>query len=103
MLFYFACEAAGASCARHSLRPFQFEGETFDVRTRAPAARSRRCVSFTRDVILHTATASPIFIPPPFVGRVAGRRPVGWGPVGRAHPHIAPHPGLRFALADPPH
>src|SRR5205823_11319531 len=42
--FIFACEAAGASRARHSLRPFQLEGETFDVMIRAPAARSRRCV-----------------------------------------------------------
>ena len=28
-LFYFACEAAGASRARHSLRPLMFEGGTF--------------------------------------------------------------------------
>ena len=26
--FYFACEAAGASCARHSLRPLISEGRT---------------------------------------------------------------------------
>src|ERR1700738_1818358 len=28
-LFYFACEAAGASSARYSLRPLIFEGRTF--------------------------------------------------------------------------
>src|SRR5205823_14252223 len=34
-----AHRAPGIPCAL-----FQFEGETFEVRTRAPAARSRRCV-----------------------------------------------------------
>ena len=45
---------------------------------------------------------------PVFVGRVAHRERsdtmcrVG-GLSDRAHPHMAPHPGLRFAVADPPH
>src|SRR5215212_3361951 len=32
MLFYFACEAAGASRARHSLRPLISEGRTFPAK-----------------------------------------------------------------------
>ena len=44
MLFYFACEAAGASSARHSLRPLNFRWLT-QCKTRADhAARSRKCV-----------------------------------------------------------
>ena len=33
-LFYFACEAAGASCARHSLRPLIEEGGTSEQNSR---------------------------------------------------------------------
>jgi len=44
-LFYFACEAAGASCARHSLRPLIFQGQDFQEKlARKRAARSRSCV-----------------------------------------------------------
>jgi hypothetical protein len=44
MLFYFACEAAGASSARHSLRPLNFRCASSSAKTRAHrAARSRRC------------------------------------------------------------
>src|ERR1700719_4397297 len=43
-LFYFACEAAGASSARHSLRPLNFGGSVSSGKTRAKgAARSRSC------------------------------------------------------------
>src|SRR5882757_2184362 len=40
--FYFACEAAGASRARHSLRPLIFSGQDLQSKTRVEcAARSR--------------------------------------------------------------
>jgi len=59
------------------------------------------CV-ITRDVILHIATASPVFIPPPFVGRVAGRRPVGWGlSVQRVVTSPPPRPQLRCGRPSP--
>jgi hypothetical protein len=35
MLFYFACEAAGASRARHSLRPLMFQKRKSKSNTRA--------------------------------------------------------------------
>jgi hypothetical protein len=35
MLFYFACEAAGASSARHSLRPLNFQMRFMASKTRA--------------------------------------------------------------------
>src|SRR6202047_3448953 len=47
--FYFACEAAGASCARHSLRPLIVQGQEFKAKTRARGAarsRSNACGSF---------------------------------------------------------
>src|SRR5467141_26115 len=47
-LFYFACEAAGASSARHSLRPLILEGATLRVKlARKCAARSRSCDSLS--------------------------------------------------------
>src|SRR6266516_7707318 len=42
--FYFACEAAGASCARHSLRPLIPRGEVLAKTRTHRAARSRSCV-----------------------------------------------------------
>src|SRR5260221_3998883 len=43
-LFYFACEAAGASSARHSLRHLNFRRRDVPGNRRAkPAARSRSC------------------------------------------------------------
>jgi hypothetical protein len=43
--FYFAYEAAGASSARHSLRPLIFQGQDFQAKlARKRAARSRMCV-----------------------------------------------------------
>jgi NAD(P)-dependent dehydrogenase (short-subunit alcohol dehydrogenase family) len=43
--FHFACEAAGASSARHSLRPLIFRRRDVPGKTRAKrAARSRSCV-----------------------------------------------------------
>src|SRR5918996_5970443 len=44
MLFYFACEAAGASSARHSLRPLMFQMALHDPKlARKCAARWRQC------------------------------------------------------------
>jgi hypothetical protein len=49
VLFYFAHKAAGASRARHSLRPLFSEGGTFPTKlARKRAARSRSCVYKTR-------------------------------------------------------
>jgi hypothetical protein len=46
MLSIFACEAAGASCARHSLRPLNFRWlYTMQNSRGIRAARSRRCVA----------------------------------------------------------
>src|SRR5438270_920626 len=107
--FIFACEAAGASRARHSLRPLVLGPMIHASLGRHRAAGMWRCVSFTRDVILRTATASGRFIPPPSSWggwRIvsAAIRCVGWGLVQkRTHPHIGPHPGLRLAVAVPPH
>jgi hypothetical protein len=42
--FYTTRAAAGASGARHSLRPLIFEGKTFRKNSRGCAARSRSCV-----------------------------------------------------------
>jgi hypothetical protein len=44
-LFYFACEAAGASSARHSLRPLIEEGGTFPAKLARNARRDREAVS----------------------------------------------------------
>ena len=44
-LFYFACEAAGASRARHSLRPLISEGATLRVNLARNARRDREAVS----------------------------------------------------------
>src|ERR1700730_9004891 len=43
--FYFACEAAGASCARHSLRPLISEDRTFQANLARIARRDRATVS----------------------------------------------------------
>jgi len=75
-------------------------------RTRVRAARSRRCVSFTREAHSAHGSSSLPRLRGVFVGRVAHRERsdtmcrVG-GLSDRAHPHD-PHPGLRFAVADPP-
>src|SRR5258707_2536737 len=44
-LFYFACEAAGASSARHSLRPLISEGGTFLANLARKPRRDRETVS----------------------------------------------------------
>src|SRR5712672_4656264 len=44
-LFYFACEAAGASSARHSLRPLISEGGTYLANLARIARRDREAVS----------------------------------------------------------
>jgi|ERR1700730_15475227 hypothetical protein len=43
--FYFACEAAGASSARHSLRPLIFQGQDFQANLARIARRDRETVS----------------------------------------------------------
>jgi hypothetical protein len=43
-LFYFACEAAGASSARHSLRPLISEGGKFRQNSREKPRRDRGIV-----------------------------------------------------------
>jgi hypothetical protein len=44
VLFHFAREAAGASGARHSLRPLMFRGQEVQENSREQAARSRSYV-----------------------------------------------------------
>jgi hypothetical protein len=44
VLFYFAREAAGASSARHSLRPLIFRRQDVQAKTRAHARRDREAV-----------------------------------------------------------
>src|SRR5215210_4587274 len=61
MLFYFACEAAGASSARHSLRPL-IESRTTPAKPRAAsAARSGSCVAAVV-IPRNIATAWELFI-----------------------------------------
>src|ERR1700738_79590 len=60
-LFYFACEAAGASCARHSLRPLMFRGGMFSQNSRENPRRDRGVVSRRHceersDEAIHLAT-----------------------------------------------
>src|SRR5207248_6811766 len=55
--FYFACEAAGALSARHSLRPLKFQTRKSTGKTRAHARRDRGGVSHCRVVPAH---AGPI-------------------------------------------
>src|SRR5260370_37830915 len=43
--FYFACEAAGASCARHSLRPLISQGQHFRPNLARNPRRDREVVS----------------------------------------------------------
>jgi hypothetical protein len=45
VLFSFAREAAGASRARHSLRPLNFQGQEFKENSRENARRDREAVS----------------------------------------------------------
>src|SRR6266404_7558495 len=45
VLFHFAREAAGASCARHSLRPLTSEGRTFSAKLARKVRRDRDAVS----------------------------------------------------------
>jgi hypothetical protein len=44
MLFSFACEAAGASRARHSLRPLNFQGQEFKANLARSLRRDREAV-----------------------------------------------------------
>jgi hypothetical protein len=77
MLSYFACEAAGASSARHSLRPLNFRCASDDSKLARITWRDRggvrgcvavktgtACVCELRDVIAYSTTASAVFIPP---------------------------------------
>jgi hypothetical protein len=67
MLFYFACEAAGASSARHSLRPLMFQTRKLP----AKLARMRGeiaevcvvgCLKCKRGVIAHERATLPAVI-----------------------------------------
>src|SRR5258708_36116483 len=60
-LFYFACEAAGASRARHSLRPLISRGEVLAKTRTHRAAGSRKLVCERRRCCLkiESATSSP--------------------------------------------
>src|SRR5205823_9605725 len=53
MLFYFACEAAGALSARHSLRPLKSQTRKSTGKPRAHARRDRGAVSHCRVVPAH--------------------------------------------------
>jgi len=44
-LFYFACEAAGASSARHSLRPLISQGQEIQANLARKPRRDRETVS----------------------------------------------------------
>jgi aspartate aminotransferase-like enzyme len=46
MLFIFACEAAGASCAQHSLRPLKLRGQ--DIRAKLARNARRECEVVSR-------------------------------------------------------
>src|SRR5260370_28908314 len=66
MLFSFACEAAGASCARHSLRPLISEGGTFTAklaRTRGEIAMlcrpTLRCLKIESDMRAKRSNLAP--------------------------------------------
>src|SRR5256885_9344397 len=106
MLFYFACEAAGASCARHSLRPLSL-GETFMHNSGASRRENVEvCVIYARG-----SFCTRVFIPPPSSCRLRGEGGTscaqrydvsGGGPVRQSASSHHPHPGLRFAVADPP-
>jgi hypothetical protein len=75
--FIFAREAAGASSARHSLRPLNFRCASDDSKLARITWRDRggvrgcvavktgtACVCELRDVIAYSTTASAVFIPP---------------------------------------
>src|SRR5205814_10525453 len=97
----FARETAGASRTRHSLRPLFWANESCTTRAHSRRDIAQVCAISTA-VILQTATASADFIPPPFVGRVAGRRPVGWGlSVQRVVTSPPPRPQLRCGRPSP--
>src|SRR2546423_201424 len=87
MLFYFACEAAGALSARHSLRPLMCQTRKSSGKTCAQAARSRRCG--LRRLLLNDVVLS---YPSPLWGGWPAEGRSGGGLSERAHPHIAPTP-----------
>ena len=73
MLFYFACEAAGASSARHSLRPLNFRCASHDPNLARIARRDRGGMgAFCARLI----TAFTVFIPPT-CGEGGAKRRVG--------------------------
>jgi len=96
MLFYFACEAAGASSARHSLRPLNFRCASHDPNLARIARRDRAGVGassgeygyarvrITRAIMAWSATASVVSIPPTrgvetSEARSGVARSAGWG------------------------
>jgi hypothetical protein len=109
--YFFPREAAGASSARHSLRPLNFRWLHVGKLARECAARSRRCgwVLSLPLVGSKRAKTSPSYPSSrEAVGRVARRewseRGVGWrcfpraGYLRMAIRYRAPHPALRATL-----
>src|ERR1700722_3801188 len=88
MLFYFACEAAGASSARHSLRPL-FGGR--DLLANLGRIAPRECGSVSQRHCEERPVVSPYLRARQ---RVVGRGR-GWGSVGR-------HRCCRCVLKHPP-
>jgi hypothetical protein len=61
MLFYFACEAAGALSARHSLRPLLFQTRKSSGKTRAHARRDRESVGGVSTGVIASGAKQSIF------------------------------------------
>src|SRR5437764_2626832 len=98
----FAREAAGASCARHSLRPLSWanvlhNSGVFTRRDRGGVCGHLRATSFGT-LQRHRRPSS---LPHLWGGWAAEGRSVG--AVRESASSRRPHPGLRFAAADPPH
>src|SRR4051812_10821067 len=120
MLFYFACEAAGALSARHSLRPLMFQMARATAKL-GHAPRERGGVSNFGVVPAHAGTHNhKRSLEQKLSATVPNREATEYGSLlsqGRRRTvrgEIAevsvkeriltsPPPGLRCALADPPH
>src|SRR5437868_920511 len=62
MLFYFACEAAGASRARHSLRPYFFRGRRFMHHSGAGRRGNAEVCAITTPVIARSESDEAIHL-----------------------------------------
>src|SRR3954468_13419945 len=79
MLFYFACEAAGASSARHSLRPQLFWGERFMHRSGASRREMAEVCAISTAVIASEAKQSIFDLAMPSRGLLRSARNDGSG------------------------